>query len=78
MQVGGRGKWVKEVYFRRCGSVEGLFFTLPRIPQEIKKFGGYSSPSDSFPWYHGGININVIPVLNVTFTYAKSNVNEPD
>lgn len=49
MQVGGRGKGVKEVYFTRCGSVEGLVFTLPGIPQEIPKYGVYSSPSASIP-----------------------------
>ena len=64
---GGEGGGLKEVYFKRCGSVEGLFFTLPRILQEIQKYGVYSSPSASIPWCHGGININVIPVLNVTF-----------
>ena len=64
---GGGGLGLKEVYFRRCGSVEGLVFTLPRIPQEIPKYGVYSSPSASIPWCHGGININVRPVFNVAF-----------
>ena len=45
----GRGLGLKEVYFRRCGSVEGLLFTFPGIPKEIQKFGGYSSPSASIP-----------------------------
>ena len=69
--VGGGRLGLKEVYFRRCISVEGLIFTLPRIPQEIQKFGGYSSPSDSIPWCHCGININVRPVLNVTFPLCQ-------
>ena len=53
MQVGGggggEGLGLKEVYFRRCGSVEGLLFTFPGITKEIQKFGGYSSPSASIP-----------------------------
>ena len=45
----GGGLGLKEVYFRRCGSVEELLFTFPGIPKEIQKFGGYSSPSASIP-----------------------------
>ena len=71
MQVGGGGGGggvgLKEVYFRRCGSVEGLLFTFPGIPKEIQKFGGYSSPSASIQWCHSGIDINVRPILNVAF-----------
>ena len=43
------GQGGKRSVFRRCGSVEGLVFTLPRIPQEIPKYGVYSSPSASIP-----------------------------